>query len=122
MPFGRVHDSVTAPTGSGSARTTSQPAAMASMRLRSSARRSTNAAVAPCAFASATSSALAARMSSARATMFFAMAASAASFVALGARASVRAASRARRPISRMVRATSASPSIDFSGAVMGGI
>ena len=50
-----------------------------------------------------------------------AMAASAASLAPAGASASVRAAARARRPISRMVRATSASPSIDFSGAVMTG-
>src|SRR5436853_1048471 len=40
MPFGRVHDSVTLPTGSGSARTTSTPSAIAATRLSSSASRS----------------------------------------------------------------------------------
>src|SRR5262249_47683710 len=63
MPFGRVQRSVTAPTGSARARTTSRPSAMAAMRRSSSARRSTKAAVAPAAFASATSLALAARLS-----------------------------------------------------------
>src|SRR5260221_557310 len=67
MPFGRVQRSATTPTGSARARTTSRPSAMAAMRRSSSARRSRKAAVAPAAFASATSLALAARISARRA-------------------------------------------------------
>ena len=62
MPFGRVQDSVTRPTGSFSARTTSMPAAMASTRASSSARRSRKAPDRPDARASLMSSALAARI------------------------------------------------------------
>src|SRR6516164_7166579 len=96
MPFGRVQRSVTAPTGSARARTTSRPSAMAAMRRSSSARRSTKAAVAPAAFASATSLALAARMSARRARIAAAIAASALSFCAVGASASTRGAFRPR--------------------------
>src|SRR5207245_1121888 len=92
MLFGRVQRSVTAPTGSARARTTSRPSAMAVIRRSSSARRSTKAAVAPAAFASATSLALAARMSAWRARIAAAIAASALSFCAVGASASTRAA------------------------------
>jgi len=55
MPFGRVQHSVTTPTGSGSARTTSIPSAIAAMRLSSSVSRSRKAAFAPDALASAKS-------------------------------------------------------------------
>ena len=118
IPFGRVHESVTVPTGSGNRCTTSTPAAIASMRFPSSARRSTNASVAPAARASARSPALAARICLLPARIAFAIAASAASFCAGGASASVRAAAFARAPISRITSAMSR-PSIDFSGAVM---
>ncbi len=62
MPFGRVQDSVTVPTGSLSARTASMPAAMASTRASSSVSRSRKAPVTPAVRASARSSALAARI------------------------------------------------------------
>src|SRR6266545_1391491 len=100
MPFGRVHCSVTFPTGSGSACTTSIPSAMAATRLSSSASRSRKAAVAPPDLAAARSAALAARMSALWVRIALAMAARAASFWAAGARASTCAPARARCPSS----------------------
>ena len=120
MPFGRVQLSVTAPTGSARSRTVSMPSAIAATRLPSSDRRSRKADVAPDAFASATSSALAARMPASLSRIAFAIAASALSRWAAGLSASVRAAPLARAPISRMTGAISLVPSMVFSGAVMG--
>ena len=50
MPFGRVHVSITLPTGSARPRTMSRPSAMAAIRASSSDSRSRKASVAPAAF------------------------------------------------------------------------
>ena len=76
------------PTGSLSLRIASSPAAMASTRSGSSVSRSRKAGVAPADFASATSSALAARIADRDARMAVAMAASARFLRAAGASAS----------------------------------
>src|SRR5215510_14835673 len=117
MPFGRVQRSVTLPTGSTRARTTSMPSAMAATRLSSSASRSRKAAVAPAALAVVRSSALAARISDLRARIACATLSSAWSFCAVGACASTRAAARACCPSADM--AVSAEASTVLSGAVM---
>ena len=119
MPFGRRHAAKTVPTGSLSLRMTSRPAAAAAMRSASSVSRSRKAGVAPADFASATSSALAARIAGCARRMALAMAASASFFCAAGASARVRAARRAARPISRMVASSLSVLSIALSGAFM---
>src|SRR3954471_6011487 len=120
MPFGRVHRSVTMPTGSGRSRMTSTPSAMAATRLSSSVSRSRKAASAPARLASAMSSALAARIFALSWRIARAIAASAASFCAVGASASTRAAWRARCPISGMI--ISGPASMVLSGAVIAGV
>ena len=120
IPFGRVQLSITAPTGSARSRTTAMPSAIAATRFASSERRSRNAGVVPFCFASATSSALAARMPASLARIVCAMAFSALSRCAAGLSASARAAVLPRRPISAIAAAMPV-PSMDFSGALMAG-
>ena len=121
MPLGRVHNSVTVPTGSLSARTTSMPSAIASTRSASSESRSRKAPVTPAARASATSSALAARIAAVCARTAAAISCKARFFCSVGASARIRAAARARRPISSMAAAISPEPSMLLSGAVIFG-
>src|ERR1043166_5954694 len=106
-PLGRVHSASTRPTGSGWAAMSSRPRATASSRFGSSARRSSKASPMPACFAAARSSALADRISLARERIAPAAALRAAVLAAAGASASRDAASRGRRPISAMARATS---------------
>ncbi len=95
MPFGRCQLSVTTPTGSAIARTVAMPSAMASMRAGVSVRRSMKAELAPVARTSATSSALAARITGACLRIAPSMASSARFFCSGEASASTRAAARA---------------------------
>src|SRR4051812_27468627 len=119
MPFGRVQDSVTRPTGSARPRTTSRPSAIASTRWSFKVSRSIMAGVRFAVLPAAKSSALAGRISDLPARMADAMPASARSFCAVPASASTRAAALARRPMSLMVAAISPDSSMVFSGAVM---
>ena len=121
MPFGRVQDSVTAPTGSLSARTASMAAAIASTRAivehqpveegpghagARAPRRYPRHWRPECAAACARTAP--------------AMSSKARSFWAVEASAKVRAAARAWRPISPKAAAISPVPSMLFSGALMG--
>jgi hypothetical protein len=119
MPFGRCQLSVTIPTGSLTAATASMPAAIASMRSELRVRRSRKAAVMPPLRASAMSSAFAADIAVCSARIAAAIAANALFFWAVEASASVRAAWRARMPISRIVCARSGDVATVFSGAAM---
>src|SRR6266436_4394404 len=107
-PLGRVQWASTRPTGSGSSAIASSPAAIASIRFGSSARRSRKAGERSS--ASARSLALAARISGARSRTARAASCRAATFDSAEARASAATAARARRPISAIVAARSASP------------
>ena len=120
MPLGRRHDAITVPTGSLSLRITSTPAAMASTRLASSVSRSRKAEAAPADFASATSSALAARIAAREPRMRPWPWRPARDSCATPARsASACAAARARRPISRMVASSVPAFPTALSGAFM---
>src|SRR5918993_2607063 len=101
-PLGRSKRARTRPTGSGRSAMLSTAAATASSLCESRARRSMKAGVCPLPLASAKSCSLAARMDPARARMAAAMARSAAFFSPAEARATRRAACRARRPRSAM--------------------
>ena len=111
MPFGRRQLSVTMPTGSAMSRTVLMPSAIASMRACVSVSRSTKAEVDPPERASATSSALAARIADALPRMVRSIASSAAFFCSGEASASTRAAARASRarPVISVVRSVCAS-------------
>ncbi len=99
------------------ARTVAMPSAIASMRVGVSVSRSRKEAVMPLARASATSSALAARIVCALARTARSMASSARFFCSVGASDNTRAAARAR-PASSVIRAgKSALPSIAFRDA-----
>jgi hypothetical protein len=97
MPFGRCQLSVTMPMGSAMPCTMPMPSAIASTRAGVSVRRSMKDAVMMLeARASATSSALAARIAAALLRIACSMASSARFFCSGGASASTRAAARAR--------------------------
>jgi hypothetical protein len=102
MPVGRFTRSEIAPTGSGSCATCSRPAAICSMSLSVSVRRSTKAASRPSFFACSTSSRLAASSAAHRTRISAAMAWSARFLAAVSARASTRAAARAAAPSPRI--------------------
>ena len=98
-PFGRVHDAVTSPTGSGRLAMSRKPLAIALTRASSSESRSMKASSRPLPRAASMSFLLASRIAPERASIRSAMASSAAFFCSVEASASVRAASRAKRPI-----------------------
>src|SRR5215813_7803040 len=110
-PLGRRQLATTAPTGSGSAATSSKPLAIASMRRGSSSRRSRKAALTPLLRAASRSRSLALRMAAVCALTSPAAAASAAALAAALICASARAALRAATPIARMHAPTSVSVS-----------
>jgi hypothetical protein len=119
MPFGRRHEAMMLPTGSLSLRIVSIPAAIASIPAASSCNRSRKVGLAPPAFASARSSALAAKMAAREPRTASAMAASARFLCAAVASASTRAAARASRPMARIVASSFPELAIALRGAFM---
>ena len=109
-PFGRSHDASTRPIGSGKSAISSTAAAIASRRAGVSVKRSRKLPVRPCRLPSATSSALAARISEPAARTWAAMACSAAVLIGAGASAIPRAAAFARAPNSRITSPTPSAP------------